>query len=113
MKNANLLSAISISGLLVTRRSNFLKSHITLMTYYALFGQLASRRVPCPPDIGSVWCNVIFQVSNRTIGCILKRSARLYGECTEPNHMAKCSVTMLTDLTEIPYKKITFYVVTP
>jgi hypothetical protein len=28
-----------------------------------------------PPDIGSGWCTLIFQVSNRTIGCIL----RLYG----------------------------------
>jgi hypothetical protein len=31
-----------------------------------------------PLDIGSVRCILIFQVSNRTIGCILKRSARLY-----------------------------------
>jgi hypothetical protein len=45
LENANLLSAISISGRLVTRRSNFLQSHITLITYYALFGQLASRHV--------------------------------------------------------------------
>ena len=45
LENANLLSEISISGRLVTRRSNFLQSHITLVTYYALFGQLASRRV--------------------------------------------------------------------
>jgi hypothetical protein len=53
-----------------------------------------------PPDIGSVWCNLIFQVSNRTIGCILNRSARLYGECMEPDHMAKYSLPVLTDLTE-------------
>jgi hypothetical protein len=53
-----------------------------------------------PPDIGSVWCTLIFQVSNRTIGCILKRSARLYGNCMEPDHMAKYSLPMLTDLTE-------------
>jgi hypothetical protein len=52
------------------------------------------------PDIGSVRCNTIFQVSNRTIGCILKRSARLYGDCMEPNHMAKYSLPVLTDLTE-------------
>jgi hypothetical protein len=45
MENANLLSAISISGRLFTRRSNFLQSHIPLITYYALFGQLASWRV--------------------------------------------------------------------
>jgi hypothetical protein len=35
-ENADLLSAISISGRLVTRRSNFLQSHITLITDYAL-----------------------------------------------------------------------------
>ena len=34
-----------------------------------------------PPDIGSVWCTTIFQVSNRTIVCILKQSASLYGDC--------------------------------
>jgi hypothetical protein len=45
MENANILSAISISGRLFTRHSNFLQSHITLITYYARFGQLASRRV--------------------------------------------------------------------
>ena len=38
-----------------------------------------------PPDIGSVLCNLIFQLSNRTIGCILKRSASLYGDCMEPD----------------------------
>ena len=53
-----------------------------------------------PPDIGSGRCTPIFQVSNRTIGCILKRSARLYGDCMEPDHMAKYSLPMLTDLTE-------------
>ena len=53
-----------------------------------------------PPDIGSVWCNLTFQVSNRTIVCILKRSARLYGDCMEPDHMAKYGLPMLTDLTE-------------
>ena len=55
---------------------------------------------PCPPDMGSASCYKIFQVSNRTIGCILKRSARLYGDCMEPNHMAKYSLPVLTDLTE-------------
>ena len=53
-----------------------------------------------PPDIGSARCILIFQVSNRTIGCILKRSARLYGDCMEPDHMAKYSLPMLTDLAE-------------
>ena len=47
-----------------------------------------------------VWCTTIFQVSNRTIGCILKRSARLYGDCMEPDHTAKYSLPVLTDLTE-------------
>jgi hypothetical protein len=45
MKNANFLSAISISGRLFTRRSKFLQSHVTLIAYYVFFGQLASRRV--------------------------------------------------------------------
>jgi hypothetical protein len=49
MENANLLSATSISGRLFTRRGNFLKKREGLITYYhdyyALFGQLASRRV--------------------------------------------------------------------
>ena len=67
-----------------------------------------------PPDIGSAWCNVIFQVSNRTIVCILKRSASLYSDCMEPDHMAKYSLPMLTDLTEnLIRKKPTFYVLTP
>ena len=75
-----------------------------------------------PPDIGSVWCNIIFQVSNRTIVCILKRSAKLYGDCMEcrvnfshhTDHMAKYSLLMLTDLTEnLIQKKPTFYVLTP
>ena len=52
------------------------------------------------PDIGSTLCILIFQVSNRTIGCILNRSARFYGDCMEPDHMAKYSLPMLTDLTE-------------
>ena len=69
---------------------------------------------PRPPDIGSVRCTGIFQVSNRTIGCILDRSARLYGDCMEPDRMAKYSLPVLTDLTEISYKKKpTFYVLTP
>jgi hypothetical protein len=55
---------------------------------------------PRPPDIGSASGYKIFQVSNRTIRCILKRSIRLYGDCMEPNHMAKYSLPVLTDLTE-------------
>ena len=66
-----------------------------------------------PPDIGSARCILIFQVSNRTIRCILKRSARLYGECMEPDHMAKYSSPMLTDWTENLIQKKTFYVLTP
>ena len=45
LENANLLSAISVSGRLFARRGNFLKKRKGLTTYYALFGQLASRRV--------------------------------------------------------------------
>jgi hypothetical protein len=45
LENANLLSAISIYGRLFERRGNFLKKCKGLTTYYALFGQLASRRV--------------------------------------------------------------------
>jgi hypothetical protein len=60
---------------------------------------------PRPPDIGSVWCILIFQVSNRTIRCIPKRSARLYGDCMEPDHTAKYSLPVLTDLTENPIQK--------
>jgi hypothetical protein len=45
LENADLLSAISVSGRLFARRSNFLKKCKGLTTYYALFGQLASRRV--------------------------------------------------------------------
>ena len=66
-----------------------------------------------PPDIGSVWCTQIFQVSNRTIGCILKRSARLYGDCMEPDHMAKYSLPMLTDLTENLIEKNNFLCINP
>jgi hypothetical protein len=67
-----------------------------------------------PPDIGSARCNGLFQVSHRTIGCILDRSARLYGDCMEPNHMAKYSLPILTDLTEnlIP-KKTNFLCANP
>ncbi len=53
-----------------------------------------------PPDIGSARCNAVFQGQNRTIGCILDRSARLYGDCMEPDRMAKYSLPVLTDLTE-------------
>jgi hypothetical protein len=43
--NANLLSAIPVSGRLFTRHSSILNFHERLITYYALIGQLASRRV--------------------------------------------------------------------
>jgi hypothetical protein len=46
MENANLLSAISISGRLFARRGNFLKKCKGLITYYALIGQLASPPHP-------------------------------------------------------------------
>jgi hypothetical protein len=45
MENVNLLFAISVSGRLLTGRSNFLKKLKGLITFYALFGQLATRRV--------------------------------------------------------------------
>ena len=45
LENADLWSTISISGRLVTGRGNFLKKRKGLITYYSLFGQLASRRV--------------------------------------------------------------------
>ena len=45
MENANLLSAIPVSGRLFTRRSNFPDFHKRLITDYALIGQLPSRRV--------------------------------------------------------------------
>ena len=69
-------------------------------------------RRPKHPSL--VWCTGIFQGQNRTIGCILDRSARLYGDCMEPDHTAKYSLPVLTDLTEnlIP-KKPFFYVLTP
>ena len=62
LENANLLSAISVSGRLVIRRSNFLKKvqgadH--LLCAFSTAGFMAR-----PPDIGSVWCTPIFQVSN-------------------------------------------------
>ena len=59
-----------------------------------------------PPDIGSARCNVIFQVSNRIIACILNR---LYGDCMGPDHMAQYSSPMLTDLTENLIKKILLF----
>ena len=79
MENADLWSTISISGRLVTRRGNFLQSHIRLITFYALFW--TAGFTARPPGMGSGRCNTIFQVSNRTIVCILKQSASLYGDC--------------------------------
>ena len=61
-----------------------------------------------PPDIGSTWCTPVFLVSNRTIGCILKRSATLYGDCMEPDHMAKYSLPVLTDSTKNIIQKTKF-----
>jgi hypothetical protein len=84
-------------------------------TDHLLCAFLTAGSTPRPPDIilGSVWCTQIFQVSNRTIGFILKRSTRLYGDCMGPDHMAKYSLPVLTDLTEnLIEKKPTFYVLT-
>ena len=66
-----------------------------------------------PPDIGSARCTLIFQVSNRTIGCILKRSARLFGDCMEPDHMAKYGLQMFTDLSENLIQKTNFLCIKP
>ena len=98
MENANLLAAISVSGRLFARRGNFLKN--AQVTDHLLRAFWTAGFTARPPDIGSVWCTLIFQVSNRTSVCILKQSARLYGDCMEPDHMAKYSLPMLTDLTE-------------
>ena len=53
-----------------------------------------------PPNIGSVRCTIIFQVSNRTITsrCILNRSARLYGDCMEPGRDMNPTIYVLTPL---------------
>ena len=51
MENADLLSAISISGRLLTRQGNFLEKPKELITYYALFGDLASRRFKTGPPV--------------------------------------------------------------
>ena len=68
---------------------------------------------PRPPDIGSAWCTGIFQVSNRTIGCIFDRSARLYDDCMEPDRMAKYSLPVLTDLTENLIQKTQLFMCCP
>ena len=67
-----------------------------------------------PPDIGSVRCTIIFQVSNRTIRCILKRSARLYGDCMWSqiiwqNIAYRCAPIWL----KISYKKTNFLCINP
>ena len=63
-----------------------------------------------PPDIGSGRCNLIFQVSNRTIVCILKLSARMYVYWSYGK-------IWLTDAHRFDWKshikKPTFYVLTP
>ena len=66
-----------------------------------------------PPDIGSVRCNGIFEGQNQTIGCILDRSARLYGDCMEPDHTAKYSLPVLTDLSENLIQKTNFLCIDP
>ena len=77
-------------------------------THHLLCAFWTAGFTPRPPDIGSVWCTQIFQVSDRTIRCISKRSAGLYGDCMEPDHMAKYSLPMLTDLTENLIQKKNF-----
>ena len=52
-------------------------------------------------------------MSDRTIGCILKRSARLYGDCMQPDYMAKYSLSMLTDLTENLIQKTLLFMYEP
>ena len=56
-------------------------SPIAHKTDHLLFAFWTAGFTARPPDIGSVWCILIFQVSNRTIVCILKQSASLYGDC--------------------------------
>ena len=72
-----------------------------------------------PPDIGmdtgstTCMCTLIFQVSNRTIRCVLKRSVRLYGGCMQPDYMTKYSSPMLTDLTENLIQKHQLFIYWP
>jgi hypothetical protein len=72
MENANLLSAIPVSGRLFTRRSNFLNFHKTIDHW--LCTHWTAAFTARPPRMGSTTCNTIFQVSNRAIRCILERS---------------------------------------
>ena len=66
------------------------------------------------PDIRSATCTLLFQVPNRTIRCILNRSARSYGDCMKRDCTAKYWLPMPTDLTEnIINKSPTVYVITP
>ena len=70
MENANLLAAISVSGQLFTGRSNFLQSHIPLITYYSLFGQqCSSERLRFPAERSST------DAAGTGLG------TRLYGDC--------------------------------
>jgi hypothetical protein len=88
MENADLLSGISISGR-PARHTPPQFSQKVQGTHHLLCAFWTAGFTARPPDIGSVWCNAIFQVSKRTIGFMLKRSARLYGDCMEPNQLGK------------------------
>jgi hypothetical protein len=89
-------------------------SQKTQETHHLLCAFWTAGFAPRPPDIGSVWCTQIFQVSNRTIRCISKRSARLYGDCMEPDHTAKYRLPVLTNLAEnLIQKKNNFLCVDP
>jgi hypothetical protein len=73
-------------------------SPIAHNTYHLLCAFWTAGFTARPPDtyrVGVVYPNIPSIKSN---GCILKRSARLYGDSMEPDHMAKYSLPMLTDL---------------
>ena len=99
MENANLLSAISVSGRLFTVHTPRQFSQKVRGTDHLLCTFGTAGFTVRPLDIGSTRCILIFQVSNRTMDCILKRSARLYvyGDCMEPDHIANIVHHMLTD----------------
>ena len=74
---------------------------ILIMRFFDSWLHGASPGYTMCSRVGVVYSStLIFQVSNRTIVCILKRSGRLCGDCMEPDHMAKYSLPMPTDLTE-------------
>jgi hypothetical protein len=95
------------------RRTPWQRSQKVQGTDHLLCAFWTAGFTPRPPDIGSVGCTGIFQGQNRTIGCILDRSARLYGDCMEPDHTAKYSLPVLTDLTENLIQKTNFLCVDP